>query len=404
MSSDKHRSGRVGVVTMLLLPIVVACGQKPQLQPPPTTPAAPHASATTIGPPPTTSAASTPPPCTTQAVLGTWAVTRLAEQTIVIPVDETKVGSVAAEVADGAGGIILFGSQAPADLGASLKRLVGRAPEGIAPFVMTDEEGGVVQRMANLVGTMPSARTMAATMSSEQIETLARDVGRRMKANGVTMDLAPVLDLDGRPGPSATNPDGTRSFSSVETIAEADGLAFANGLRAAGVVPVVKHFPGLGGASGNTDSMAATTLPWSTLRKNGLKPFTAAVAAGVPAVMVSSASVPGLTALPASLSPTVTTTVLRQQLGFSGLVITDSLSGAAISAAGYAVPAAAVKALQAGADMVLYNATPTTVGPLTRQIAQAITTAVRSGTLTRARLEDAVLHVLTAKHVDLCRP
>src|SRR5262245_6629877 len=177
-----------------------------------------------------------------------------------------------------------------------------------------------------------------------------------MKANGITMDLAPVLDLDGRPGPSATNPDGTRSFSPVEKVAEADGLAFARGLRAAGVVPVVKHFPGLGGASGNTDSVAAKTLPWSTLKGDGLRPFAAAVAAGLPAVMTSNASIPGLTTLPASLSPTATTTVLREQLHFSGLIITDSLSATAIRSAGYTVPAASVKALGAGADMVLFNA------------------------------------------------
>jgi beta-N-acetylhexosaminidase len=351
-------------------------------------------------------AATTPTPsvsCAMQGVLATWTVTRLAEQTVVIPVDEGDVGAIGAQVAAGAGGVILFGSRAPADLGSALARLVARAPGGIAPFIMTDEEGGVVQRMANLVGPLPSARTMGATMTPAEIQRLALQVGRKMKAAGVTMDLAPVLDLDGGPGPSATNPDGTRSFSPVEQTATAAGLAFAGGLRAAGVVAVVKHFPGLGGSTGNTDTMAASTLPWSTLRGNGLLPFVAAVRAGVPAVMVSNAAVPGLTTLPASVSPIVITTVLRGQLHFSGLVITDSLSAAALPAAGYSIPRASAAALRAGADMVLYNATPSTVAGLTNQVVHAIESAVASGALSRHRLQEAVLHILTAKHVDLCR-
>jgi beta-N-acetylhexosaminidase len=337
-------------------------------------------------------------------VLATWSTARLAEQTVVIPVGEDQVASITAEVQAGAGGVILFGSQAPADLAASLARLTGAAPGGVAPFVMSDEEGGAVQRMANLVGTMPSARTMAATMTPAQIQQLALTVGRNLKAAGVTVDLAPVLDLDGRPGPSATNPDGTRSFSPDEATAEAAGLAFANGLRAAGVVAAVKHFPGLGGATGNTDNMVAETVPWNDLRTGGLLPFTAAVRSGVPAVMVANATVPGLTTLPASLSTAVITGQLRQQFGFTGLVITDSLSATAIQAAGYSVPAASVQALRAGADVVLYNATSTTVASLTQQVVAAIVAAVGNASLSRSRLENAVTHILSAKNVNLCRP
>jgi beta-N-acetylhexosaminidase len=291
-------------------------------------------------------------------VLATWSVQRLAEQTVVIPVDAGNVGAVAGEVAAGAGGVILFGAQAPADLASSLARLVRNAPSGIAPLIMTDEEGGAVQRMANLVGWIPSARQMAATMTPAEIQRLALGIGRRMQAAGVTMDLAPVLDLDGGQGPNARDPVGTRSFSPVAKTASADGLAFAAGLRAAGVVSVAKHFPGLGGATGNTDFTAAATLPWSSLQTGGLLPFQAAIRARIPAVMVANASVPGLTNLPASISPAVITTVLCKRLGFSGLVVTDSLSAGALRAAGYSVPRASVHALAAGADMVLYTAMP----------------------------------------------
>ena len=345
---------------------------------------------------------ATPTPCTTASILATWTVARLAEQTVVIPVDENNVMSVRSEVAAGAGGVILFGSSAPTNLGAQLQALNAVAPDGIKPFIMTDEEGGVVQRMANLVGSIPSARQMGATMTPAQIQQLAVGLAQRMRAAGVTMDLAPVLDVDGGQGPNNLNADGTRSFSANVATASSDGIAFATGLRTGGIVPVVKHFPGLGGATGNTDVTAAATQSWSALQSGGLLPFEAAVAAHVPAVMVANATVPGLTNQPASVSPAVINGILRGRLGFEGLVITDSLSAVALSAGGYTVPRAAVAALGAGADMILYNADPSTVAAVTSQTVSAIVSAVNAGTLSRAALETAAGRVLAAKGVDLC--
>jgi len=312
------------------------------------------------------------------------------------------VAAVGTEVAAGVGGVILFGSKAPTDLRAQLKALTGQALGGIAPMVMTDEEGGAVQRMANLVGSMPSARTMAATMTPSEVRQLARRVGTRMHDAGVTVDLAPVLDLDNGVGPNASDPDGTRSFSLNSTTATHYGLAFARGLLDAGVVPVVKHFPGLGQATANTDVAAAWTQPWSVLQKHGLLPFTAAVTAGMPAVMTTNARVPGLAPLPASLSWRATHQVLRRQLAFRGLVITDSLSAVAIQAAGFHIPAATVRALVVGADMVLFGAPAGQVADVTHRVVRAIVNAVDSGSLTRARLSGAVVHVLDAKDVSLC--
>jgi beta-N-acetylhexosaminidase len=256
--------------------------------------------------------------------------------------------------------------------------------------------------MANLVGSIPSAREMGATMTPTQIRQLATSLAERMRAAGVTMDLAPVLDVDGGAGPNNEDPDGTRSFSPDEKVAAADGLAFMAGLEAGGVVPVVKHFPGLGGATGNTDVMSASTPSWSTLEKVGLVPFEAAVAAKAPAVMIANASVPGLTTQPASISENVITGVLRDQLGFAGLVITDSLSAVSLSAIGYSVPAATVAALEAGADMILFNADASAVAGLTNQIVAAVVAAVGSDKLTRSQLVSAVTHILTLKGVQVC--
>jgi beta-N-acetylhexosaminidase len=340
--------------------------------------------------------------CTVAGVVSAWPVRRLAAQTLVVPVSENHVGRVSTEVASGVGGVILFGSSAPADLGARLSRLLARAPDGIAPVVMTDEEGGKVQRMANLVGSMPSARRMARTMTTAQVHALAHRVAARMAAAHVSMNLAPVLDLDERPGPSATNPDGTRSFSIHPSVARAYGLAFARGMRDAGVVPVVKHFPGLGHATTNTDYGPASTLPWSKLQQQGLRPFQAAIAAGLPAVMVTTARVPGLTRLPATLSRKVVHRELRGRLGFHGLVVTDTLSGAAVRAAGYTVPRAAVRALVVGADLIVFNATPDDVAGITTRTVRAIERAVANGDLPLPRLRQAAVHVLEAKHAEVC--
>jgi beta-N-acetylhexosaminidase len=210
-----------------------------------------------------------------------------------------------------------------------------------------------------------------------------------------------VLEVAGGMGPNDSDPDGTRSFSAEEPVAARDGLAFAAGLEAAGVTPVVKHFPGLGGATANTDVAPASTPPWTTEQSVGLVPFEAAVADHIPAVMVSNASVPGLTSQPASVSAAVVTGVLRDRLHFAGLVLTDSLSAVAIRDAGFSVPSAAVAALRAGADMVLYDLSDS-VAAMTAAVVGAEVDAVRSGALARSRLVDAVAHVLSAKHGPSC--
>ena len=381
--------------TAMGLLIALGCAACGAAQSPPTR--SPRAS-------PAASPSPTPSQCSVAAVLATWPLGRLAAQTVVVPVDEGDVAAVTPEVSGGAGGVILFGTAAPAGLASQLQALSAASPGGVPPFVMSDEEGGAVQRMANIVGTIPPAREMGAAMSAAQIQQLATTLGERLKAAGVTMDLAPVLDIDGGSGPNNADPVGTRSFSTDPAVASADGLAFAAGLRAGGIIPVVKHFPGLGSATGNTDVTPAATLPWSQLEHAGLLPFRDAVSASAPAVMVANANVPGLTSSPASVSRAVITQELRDALGFHGLVITDSLSAVAISAAGYSVPDASVAAIGAGADMVLFTADASQVATLTSATTEAIVTAVQRGSLPQSRLVDAVTHVLAAKNVDVCAP
>lgn len=342
-----------------------------------------------------------PPPCTTSSTLANWSVERLAWQVIVVPARLSALGGVRSEVASGVGGIVLFGATAPTDLPAELARLESTAPDGIAPLVMSDVEGGAVVRAANLLGSMPSARQLGQTMTAPQIQAYALGAGRRMRALGITMDLAPVMDLDAGDGPTATNPDGTRSFSADPQIAAADAGAFAAGLSAAGVVPVAKHFPGLHGAGDNTDLVPAQTSPWRVLQQQGLVPFQTAIRRGLPAVMLSNASVPGLSALPSSISPQVVA-ALRGQLGFTGLILTDSLTAGAIVRTGLTLAQAATAALVAGADMAIYDGAGQDVAADARGAAAAIAAAVSSGRLPRSQLIASVTRVLAVKHVDLC--
>jgi beta-N-acetylhexosaminidase len=243
---------------------------------------------------------------------------------------------------------------------------------------------------------------MGASMTPTQIQQLITTRAQKMRAAGITMDLAPVLDLDNGEGPNNQDPDGTRSFSLNANITAAAASAFAAGLTAGGVIPVVKHFPGLGQATANTDVKPATTLPWTTLEAAGLLPFRSAIAAGAPAVMIANAVVPGLSTLPASISPNAITGELRGRLGFQGLVMTDSLSAGALVDIGYNVPKAVVAAIAAGADMVLYTAAAASVASLTNSTVAALVAAVGAGTLARTRLESAVGHILAVKKVDLC--
>ena len=136
-----------------------------------------------------------------------------------------------------------------------------------------------------------------------------------------------MLDVDARAQyPGQANPDGYRSFSGVPSLAATDGTAFMKGLQEAGVLSVVKHFPGLGYATRNTDYGPAATLSWAKLQSTGLVPFRQAIADGATAVMMSNARIPGLTSLPAGISP-VAVQALRTTLGFKGLIVTDSLVG-----------------------------------------------------------------------------
>jgi beta-N-acetylhexosaminidase len=341
--------------------------------------------------------------CATQ-IVSTWSTTQLANETIAVPVAATNIGGLAPAARAGYGGYLLFGTTAPASMSAIFATLQRERPGHFASIVMTDEEGGGVERLTNLVGSFPWAQTMGKNLSASQITAIGVRVGTALASSGVNTDLAPVLDVDGRSQePGAVNPDGYRSFSGVPSIAGADGTAFMKGLAQANVLSVVKHFPGLGYATRNTDYGPAATLSWATLQKTGLAPFRLAIANGATAVMMSNARIPGLTSLPAGLSP-VAVQALRQTLGFTGLIVTDSLGAGAISALHLSQPAASVVALAAGDDLILYGSPTSVTASLTlaAQISNAISKGVASGALSKTTLIAAAAQDLAARNQLAC--
>ncbi len=298
----------------------------------------------------------------------------------------------------GVGGVVLTGGAhvTAASLKDEITNLDSLSPGGVIPLLMADEEGGGVEVLSPLVGQMPWPRTMARTMSPAQVESLAFKVGKAMRDIGVTVDLGPVVDLDAGPGPSTSNPDGSRSFSANPSVATEYAGAFEAGLEKAGVIPVLKHFPGLGGASGNTDFMAAHTVPYNVLLHGGLVPFEK-LASNAKAVMISNASIPGLTnGVPSSLSSKAIG-LLRKVVGFQGVAITDSLETVSIASYQPNLFQAVVDAARAGADMIMLASSDPNQVPDYLGARNALSQAIASGAISRAAAEESVGRILALK-------
>ncbi len=291
------------------------------------------------------------------------------------------------------GGVCLFkrnivDSEQVARLNDGLRRLLA---DGIPPFLALDQEGGNVVRVSEGVVVLPGNMALGATRSAELAYAAGLAQGEDLKRLGFNMNLAPVLDVHLNP----RNPViGIRSYGdSVPLVAEL-GRAFVRGQQAAGLVTVAKHFPG----HGATDADSHKALP--VLRESRqevltqMEPFRAVIQDGLDGLMTAHVAVPSLTGddVPATVNPQLLDGLLRQRLGFDGLVLTDELEMDAIDRR-YGVGRAAVLAVNAGADMVLIPWRP----EKKTEVYEALRVAARSGEIPRARLDGAVRRILTAK-------
>ncbi|MER2107500.1 MAG: beta-N-acetylhexosaminidase [Solibacillus sp.] len=264
-------------------------------------------------------------------------------------------------------------------------------------WITVDEEGGKVSRIPDSLTVLPTAARLAKNYSTEQVKQLAASQGELLRALGFAVNFAPVLDVNSNP----KNPViGNRAFSANVKTVNSYTTAFTTGLENAGVLAVGKHFPGHGDTA--TDSHVGLPVIHKSkeqLQKTELAPFQHAIDHGIQMLMIGHLLVPALdTDTPASYSRAVMHELLRKEMGFSGVIITDDLTMQAVN---MPIADAAVKAIVAGADIAL-------IGHGTEQAiaaTKALETAVASGQLTEQELNARVYRILSLKerysgHVD----
>jgi len=262
-------------------------------------------------------------------------------------------------------------------------------------FTGVDQEGGVVARVGPPLTAFPSLMSYGASGRTDLARDAARASGEELRAAGFTVVFAP--DADVTTGPSDPT-IGSRSPGADPRVVADVMSAAVNGYRDAGILPVVKHFPGHGSVPADSHvELPVQEATLTRLRDRDLVPFRAAVADDVPAVMVAHIDVRAVDAgRPASVSRKVVTGLLRRQLGFRGLVVTDSMQMAGLTDR-YGVGEAAVRTLRAGGDLLLMPSDPVAAK-------RALERAVRDGRLPAARLAEAATRVVAQlMHVGATR-
>lgn len=281
------------------------------------------------------------------------------------------------------GGICLFRENAESL--SQLATLIGDVVSASShvPVVCTDQEGGAVQRFDRAITPLPSAMALAASADEETIEKISCLSARQLKMLGVNCLLAPVLDVVS----NFANPIvSTRSFGvSPEKVAKF-GKIVAEAIAAEGVIPVGKHFPGHGATTEDSHvALAINRLPVEALWKKDIAPFKSILEA-LPIVLTGHIWVTEIDEepLPASLSPRVTDSILRGYLGFKGIVMTDDMIMKGITAS-YGLGEACVRAVEAGADLVLVCGSFAEL----QEAFDALLDAAKSGRISTGRLEES---------------
>lgn len=282
------------------------------------------------------------------------------------------------------GGVILFRRNYTdlkqlTELCAELHALLPHHP----PLVSLDHEGGRVHRLTSPFTHFPAAAIIGKTQSPELAEQVGKGMGEELGSIGVDVDFAPVLDVLTN---AANTVIGDRAFASDPRTVGLFGCAQARGLRAGGVIPCGKHFPGHGATHIDShEDLPRDERSLDALQQTDLQPFRKAIAEGIEMIMTAHIIYPALDAEhPATLSRKIIEGLLRQQLGYQGVVVTDDLEMGAIVRHG-AVEHAAVQALGAGADLLLICHTL----DLALAAQEACLRALENGELSERRIEEA---------------
>jgi beta-N-acetylhexosaminidase len=267
------------------------------------------------------------------------------------------------------------------------------ATSGVRFFIAANQEGGLIQSLAGPgFDVIPSAVDQG-TMAPADLEARAERWARQLRIAGVNLDFAPVADVVPAGTEDRNAPIGQlkREFGHDPSMVSSHVAAFVGGMQKIGIATTAKHFPGLGRVEGNTDFTAAVVDDVTTRHDAFLTPFASAVHAHVPFVMVSLATYERIDADHlAVFSRTIIGGVLRQELAFKGVVMSDALGAKAVSA----IPPAAraIDFVDAGGDMIISNSSGTAT-----TMAQALASRAATNRAFRARVDDAALRVLRAK-------
>jgi len=363
-------------------------------------PAATSQAPSRSGQPTTQPSASTQPAAATG--LGRLSARQLAGQRVIYSYPGlTPPASLLAAISHGeAAGVIFFGQNiaSEAQLAGAVRQLEAADASPSNPvraplLLMTDQEGGIVNRM-------PGAPELSEKQIGESADPAAQATaaGQGAAANlggvGLNVNLAPVLDVYRHPNDFDDHLQ--RSYSMNPAVVASLGANFIRAQQAGGVAATAKHFPGLGAAGANqdTDNTPVTlNLPASTIRGVDELPYKAAIAAVVRLVMVSWAVYPQLASMPAGMSPAIVQGELRQRLGFTGVTITDALEAGALRAYG-SIGNRAVLAARAGMDLLLCSGKYAGEGTAA---VTALASGYSSGALPRAAFDSSVLRVLSLR-------
>jgi beta-N-acetylhexosaminidase len=361
--------------------------------------AAPGAGASSAARPPADPTTGSPAAACVTQVLGQLTLAQRVGQLFLVGVDGDVAGSelTAAEQSYHFGSLLLNASTAgTAQLAAqtaAMQQLAPSATDGVRFFIAANQEGGEVQQLTGPgFATMPS-ELVQGTWTVSALRTTATDWGTDLRAAGVNLNLAPVMDVVPQATAATNAPIGEldREFGFDPVTNGEHGTAFIQGMAAAGVMSVAKHFPGLGRVTGNTDFTSGVVDNVTTATDPYLNSFRAAVGAGVPMVMVAEATYTRIdpTEL-AVFSPTVMR-LLRSGLGFGGVIVSDDL-GEAAAVQAIAPGTRAIDFLTAGGDLI----TSQDLGPA-EQMAAAVLAKAEGSAAFRATVDTAAQRVLTAK-------
>ena len=327
-----------------------------------------------------------------------WTLREKVAQLFVVGFRGTTADETIREFVEaGVGGVIYFARNVedPEQVAALSGALQRTAVENDRPplLVTIDEEGGVVSRLP-WDGRLPGQMTVGATRDPDLARRGAMAKARELRAVGVNVNLAPVLDVNNDPD----NPViGVRSFGEDPELVSEFGVAAAAGFENESVVACGKHFPGHGDTAVDSHlDLPVVGHDRERLDRVELAPFRAAIDAGVGAIMTTHVAFPTFTddeERPATLSKPVLTGLLREELGYDGLILTDCMEMNAIADT-LGTPEGAVQAVEAGCDLVTVSHTPETQ----RAAVDAVVEAVQSGRIAETRIDESVRRVLRTKN------